>query len=406
MAKRKGIVSRSRKQSSLKRYPKKEREQRVLLGLVDLYIKLGQPVGSNTLKNSGFEDLSSATIRNYFSKLEEAGYLQQQHSSGGRIPTQSAYRLYIDEMRDREVLPEEAARSIRELGEVESPEIAGYLQRAAEVLSQLTHTAVFLSAPRFDHDVIRDIQLMRLDLRRLLCVFLTEFGLVHTEVLHLEWDLSEEAFSDVQLYFRWRIRGEEGPSPKLEEDDESRYQRLYNEVMMRYIVGYSNFTDEDVYRTGFSKLLDYPDFADMASLAAGLSLFESAQSMRLMLRESIRSSSCRVWVGDDLTPYSRHKIDCSVVSMPYRIHQGVVGAIGLLGPMRLPYAQVFGILRAMTDEVSRSLTKTVYRFKMTYRCPQSSDVYLQDEERFLLEERGPILLEDKRLSQRGRKRKI
>src|SRR5438445_6912236 len=77
-----------------KKPPKDQREKLVLLGLVELYLKLGAPVGSNTLRENGFEHLSSATIRNYFAKLEEGGYLKQQHSSGGRIPTSLAFKLY------------------------------------------------------------------------------------------------------------------------------------------------------------------------------------------------------------------------------------------------------------------------------------------------------------------------
>ena len=86
----------------LKSFPKKKtgktvRERKVLFGLVEHYIKTGKPVGSHALKEAGFEELSSATIRNYFANLEEEGFLNQQHSSGGRIPTNRAYRLYAQE---------------------------------------------------------------------------------------------------------------------------------------------------------------------------------------------------------------------------------------------------------------------------------------------------------------------
>src|SRR5580693_4132773 len=79
-----------------KKLPKNDREQAVLIGLVELYLKTGKPIGSSTLQDHGFESLSSATIRNYFSKMEAAGYLKQQHTSGGRIPTAKAFRLYAD----------------------------------------------------------------------------------------------------------------------------------------------------------------------------------------------------------------------------------------------------------------------------------------------------------------------
>ena len=89
-----GELLKTWKPVSIKRMGKHDRERRVLLGLVDYYIQTGKPVGSNTLKEAGFGDLSSATIRNYFAHLEEEGYLLQSHSSGGRIPTHLAYRVY------------------------------------------------------------------------------------------------------------------------------------------------------------------------------------------------------------------------------------------------------------------------------------------------------------------------
>src|SRR5947207_2890936 len=142
---------------TLKRVKKSERERYVLLGLVELYLKTGQPIGSNTLKDAGFHDLSSATIRNYFANLEEAGYLKQQHISGGRVPTPLAYKLYADENLGKGIVNEKEEKQLKELRQ-ETREIAAYLQQAAERLSQLTGYAVFLSAPRFDHDFILDIK--------------------------------------------------------------------------------------------------------------------------------------------------------------------------------------------------------------------------------------------------------
>src|SRR5438045_1193035 len=92
-----------------RKLPKADREHSVLLGLIELYLKTGKPIGSHTLQENGFDSLSSATIRNYFSKMEEAGYLKQQHTSGGRIPTQKAFRLYADSYLNEGVIEGEQA---------------------------------------------------------------------------------------------------------------------------------------------------------------------------------------------------------------------------------------------------------------------------------------------------------
>ena len=108
------------KQTTLKSLPSKkpsktDRERSVLLGLVDLYLKLGKPIGSQTLQDHGFESLSSATIRNYFSKMESDGFLKQQHTSGGRIPTAKAFRLYADDSVHEGLIEERRPEGLREV---------------------------------------------------------------------------------------------------------------------------------------------------------------------------------------------------------------------------------------------------------------------------------------------------
>ncbi len=284
----------------VKRMGKEDREQRILLGLVEHFIQTGKPVGSNTLKETGFGDLSSATIRNYFAELEKQGYLIQSHFSGGRIPTYLAYRTfasyYINTEEELEVNPFDKLKvnSIRE-------KLLFFLQEAAEKLSNEINCAVFLSAPRFDHDFINQIKLVYLDAFRCLSVLITDFGVVQTEILHLPKKFSAFAIKRIESYFRWRLTGLEKPD-NLEAEEEEIGQKFYNELMLRYVVGYSNFVDEDIYRTGFSRLLNYSDFQETSSLASGLALFENAQSMRLLLKECKALNRLKFWIGDDLSP--------------------------------------------------------------------------------------------------------
>src|SRR3989344_4935062 len=114
----------SYKSLTAKKLPKTDREQAVLLGLIELYLKTGKPIGSHTLQENGFESLSSATIRNYFSKMETQGYLKQQHTSGGRIPTEKALRLYADTYHDRGVIEKEQEEVLERALKKETKEIA------------------------------------------------------------------------------------------------------------------------------------------------------------------------------------------------------------------------------------------------------------------------------------------
>lgn len=377
----------------IKRMGKQDREKLVLLGLVEHYIKSGRPVGSNTLKEAGFDDLSSATIRNYFAHLEDEEFLIQSHASAGRIPTDKAYRFYAQASLNANDLTDHPAFAT--FRSFDSKEIALFLQDAAEKLSSATNCAVFLSAPRFDHDFIVDLKLVHLDAFRCLSIIITDFGVVQTEILHLPHKLSSFAIKRIESYFHWRLTGLNQPE-HLEPEEETIAQKFYNELLLRYVVGYSNFVDEDIYRTGFSRLLSYPDFQESHMLASGLALFESMQSMRLLLKECRALDQLKFWVGSDLATYTDSDPHCAVVAIPYYINNNPVGAVGILGPTRLPYRELFGMIRAFSDEISQALTKTLYKYKISFRQPEWGKPYLQKEEQRLLGQSRLMLIEDQR----------
>lgn len=378
---------------AIKKIGKQDRERRVLLGLVDYYIRTGKPVGSNSLKEAGFGDLSSATIRNYFAHLEEAGFLMQAHSSGGRIPTDLAYRIYAEE--NLEIEPNEDQRALfQDFQQFDSRELALFLQKAAESLSQVTQCAVFLSAPRFDHDYVIDLKLVPLDMARCLCVLITDFGIVKTEIIHLPEKLSTFSIKRIESYFHWRLTGIGYPE-NLEPEEEALGQKFYNELMLRFIVGYSYFADEDIYRTGFSRLLHYADFQEAKVLASALSLFENVQAMRLILKECKARDCLKYWIGDELAPFIADS-NCSVLAIPYFINYQAIGSVGILGPTRLPYETLFQTLRLFSERVSETITRNIYKFKISFRQPESGKLYLQREDARLMAQSTQNLLEDKR----------
>jgi heat-inducible transcriptional repressor len=377
-----------------KKNHKSNREKQVLLGLVEFYLNTGKPVGSHTLQNAGFENISSATIRNYFANLEEEGYLSQQHASSGRIPTPKAFRLYAEEYVETTVISPEDEQALRPLRTMESREIAAYLQQAAEMLSQLTHQAVFLSAPRFDQDFVVDLKLVAIDHARCLGILVTDFGVVQPEIIFVDKKLNAFSVKRLEQYFHWRLTGHDKPSA-ITKEEELLGQKIYNELMVRYIVGYSNFTDEEIFRTGFSKLAAYTDYQTPSALAVSLALFEDAHNMRLLLRECAKHNRLKVWIGEDLMPFSKEVPACSVLAIPYKINQHNVGSLGLLGPIQIPYRRLFGILRVFSEYISETLTRHVFKYKLSFRQPHRAASQIE-KELPLLTHPSFFLLEDKR----------
>ena len=369
---------------SSKNTGKNERERKVLFGLIEHYIKTGRPVGSQALQESGFDDLSSATIRNYFAHLEDEGYLTQQHTSGGRLPTQKAFRLFAKENLDKGMIGKEEAEGLFSLSQIETKEVVVAMQKIAEELSRLTSTAVLLSSPRFDQDSLLDVKVIPIDTGRLLVILITDFGSIHTEILYADRPIHTFGAKRIEAYFRSRLLGLEKPE-NLEPDEEKIAQKFYNETMVRYLVSYSHFIEEELFKTGFSKLLNFPEFHDPATLSHSLSLFENHQGLRLILKDALKHDTLRVWIGDDLIPYASYTDDLALIALPYRINGRPAGALGLLGPSRLPYPHLFGIMQAASDALSHMLTKNIYKFKISVREPGLSTLRLEGPQVKLLE---------------------
>lgn len=359
-----------------KKLPKSDREQAVLFGLIELYLKTGKPVGSQTMQEHGFESLSSATIRNYFSKLDEEGYLKQHHTSGGRIPTEKALRLYAEKYRLEGVVEKEQETILEQAFSKETSAIASLLNQAAEGLSELTQCAVFLSAPRFDQDFIQNVKLVGIDATTVLSVVVTDFGLIRTETIYLEKPVTPLFLRTCEEYFLWRIT--KGEKPLFQTDAETKLaQKIYNEVMVRHVVGYANFPNEEIVRAGLARLLSYPEFNDATALANSLALLEDEGEMRAILRKALEQNELVLWVGDDLCPHVPPESECAVIAIPYRINQALAGSIAILGPTRLPYRNLFGMLQMMSEKLSQALTKNLYKYKITFRTPKNADKLIE-----------------------------
>jgi len=370
---------------------KADREYKVLLGLVAYYVQHARPVGSETLRDAGFGDLSSATIRNYFVSLEQEGYLLQHHISGGRIPTDKAYRAYAEASLDD--MQREKAHAIglphfEPEGAGEMKEVVGYLQKMTESVSELSKCAAFLSAPRFDQDFVVDMKLVGFDQGNVVAALLTNFGLIHTEVLHSPEKLSAHSLKRIESYFRSRLLASPLPVADLEKEELELASRFYQEAMARYLVRYSHFAEDDLYRAGFSKLLRYPEFCDAESLVSSLSLFENRKALRTLIRESMKTKNGqpKFWIGKDLFTHLSTEPNAAIIACPYHIGQRVAGAIGILGPMRMPYKEQFMLLTDAAEAISKCLTGSLMKYKISYRTPNAEALEFIHKKQLLLED--------------------
>lgn len=351
---------------------KEQKEKEVLLGLVELYLSSGKAIGSNTLRENGFDHISSATIRNYFASLEAKDYLKQHHTSGGRTPTDKALRLYTKtllEDKGRISLPKDDLNFLESIICKETKHLSFYLQEVTEALSDLTSLSTLITAPRFERDFISKIIITKVDQGRALCIIVTDFGFIHTETLYLPVHTSTFSLKRMEEYFHYRLTSLD--RPVLSEEEEAFAKHAYNEVVLRHFISYANMDHPDIYKGGFAKLLRHSEFHDPETLSGTLSLFENNKSLQDLL---YNNDKLKLHIGDDLKEHISAPYKTTLIQIPYYIHNKVVGNIAILGPTRINYKDLIAVLESVSSMLSDNLTKSLYKYQLTYRMPKAKEV--------------------------------
>lgn len=332
-----------------------DRARLLLKALVERYIAEGQPVGSRTLSRASGLELSPATIRNVMSDLEELGLIVSPHTSAGRIPTARGYRLFVDTMLTTQ-------RDQLSGGGIAAPRLAPdqpqkVLSNAAHMLSSLSQFVGVVMAPRRT-SVFRHIEFLRLSEKRFLVIIVSPDGDVQNRVIFTEADYTQSQLIEASNFLNSHYAG-----MAIEEVRE----RLQNEVealrgeiatLMQAAVQVSSEAIEsrdEVVVSGERNLLAVSDFSsDMGNLRKLFDLFEQKAQLMRLLDVSSRAEGVRIYIGGEsqVIPYQ----ELSVVTAPYEVDGQVVGTLGVIGPMRMPYEKMIQIVDITSKLVSTALS--------------------------------------------------
>jgi heat-inducible transcriptional repressor len=332
-----------------------DRARLLLKALVERYIADGQPVGSRTLSKASGLELSPATIRNVMSDLEGLGLIVSPHTSAGRIPTALGYRLFVDTMRTTQTDPfMNAGLSAQRLAPDQPLKV---LSSAAHMLSSLSQFVGVVMAPRRS-SVFRHIEFLRLSERRFLVIIVSPDGDVQNRVIFTEADYTQSQLVEAANFLNSHYAG-----MAIEEVRE----RLKNEVealrgeiatLMQTAVQVSSEAIEsrdEVVISGERNLLTVSDFSnDMGNLRKLFDLFEQKAQLMKLLDVSSRAEGVRIYIGGEsqVIPYQ----ELSVVTAPYEVDGQVVGTLGVIGPMRMPYEKMIQIVDITSKLVSTALS--------------------------------------------------
>lgn len=333
-----------------------ERKLKILQAIIRTYLETGEPVGSRTISKYSDLNLSSATIRNEMSDLEEMGYILQPHTSAGRIPSDKGYRLYVDTMLD------DKAQEVHDM-KAELTEKAGkiddLLKRVAKLLAVNTNYATMVSGPRYASKKVKFIQLTLVDERSLLVVIVLDNNVVKNKMIHMEDSMDQETLLRLNFIMNTTLNGLDVMDMNLAVIQKIKEQMgAHNSVIdsVLEIIGSALTEDEDleIYTSGATNILKYPELADKSNAAQILSAFEEKKDLNEWIEQepvgqNDDNHAIQVYIGGETQVESME--DCSLVTATYRIDDGVYGKVGIVGPKRMDYDKVVATLQSMMEQL-------------------------------------------------------
>ena len=333
-----------------------ERKLKILQAIIRTYLETGEPVGSRTISKYSDLNLSSATIRNEMSDLEEMGYILQPHTSAGRIPSDKGYRLYVDTMLD------DKAQEVHDT-KVELEEKAGkiddLLKSVAKLLAVNTNYATMVSGPRYASKKVKFIQLTLVDDSDLLAVIVLDNNVVKNKMIHMKESMDQETVLRLNFIMNTTLNGLDVMEMNLAVIQKIKEQMgAHNSVIdsVLEIIGNALTEDEDleIYTSGATNILKYPELADKSNAAQILSAFEEKKDLNQWIEQepvgqNDDNHAIQVYIGGETQVESMK--DCSLVTATYRIDDGVYGKVGIVGPKRMDYDKVVATLQSMMEQL-------------------------------------------------------
>lgn len=335
-----------------------ERKKKILRAIIQDYIASAEPIGSRTIARKFDLGVSPATIRNEMSDLEELGFIEQPHTSAGRIPSDAGYRYYVDFLMDPPVLDEgeknliekETTRRIHEIQEVVS--------QTSKLLSQLTSLTSVVLGPQKGKSPFSKMYFLPYQPGQAIMVVVKENGVVENHIVDIGEDVTAEELQEVATIFNQKLQGY-----SLGQVRRTMLHEIYNELtkqrrlidnaleLLGPILNDGNEEKDRIYLGGTLNMLNQPEFRDLEKIKTLLKAFEEDGQLKKLI--STKQEGLTVTIGGEnkLEEFQ----DCSVISATFRLDGEVVGAVGILGPTRMDYAKAMAIVDYTTRSLNRLL---------------------------------------------------
>lgn len=338
-----------------------ERKKIILEAIIRTYLETGEPVGSRTISKYTDLNLSSATIRNEMSDLEEMGYIIQPHTSAGRIPSDKGYRFYVD------CIMEDKNREVSEMKELmieRQDKMELVLKQVVKVLASNTNYAAMVSAPSYHRNKVKFIQLSQVDEKQLVAVVVVEGNIVKNKIIDVSEALDNETLLKLNMLLNTNLNGlslEEinlGMIAKLKEQA-GIHSDIVSEVLDAVAEAIKVEDDLEIYTSGATNIFRYPELSDSERASELINTFEEKKPLTELVQETLadeNNSGIQVYIGNE-TPVQAMK-DCSVITATYELEEGMQGTIGIIGPKRMDYEKSLGAMKTLMAQLDKIFKKT------------------------------------------------
>ena len=337
-----------------------ERKLKILQAIIADFIRTAEPVGSRTISKNYDLGISPATIRNEMSDLEELGYLTHPHTSSGRVPSEKAYRLYVNQMMNKRELTEEEKTSISMQLNSNVTELENLVQRAAHVLSEITNLTAFALTPRQDHDTLKYINLLPVDEKTVVLMLVSESGKVSNTAVKLDRPISEETLQLLAKTMTYNYRGKTLSEAltfdiiKAVKSDAEAMTMFEKNIVPNFVRTLEDMLNVHLYMDGLTNIFSLPEYNDLDKAKMFLEMVNKKDDLTKTLIN--RDNGVIITIGNE--NQNEMMQDCSLISATYHVDGKMVGKIGVIGPTRMIYGDVTSVVEYLTENISKAFMIT------------------------------------------------
>jgi heat-inducible transcriptional repressor len=337
-----------------------ERKLRILQAIVGDFIRSAEPVGSRTLSKKLDMGISPATIRNEMSDLEEMGFLTHPHTSAGRVPSDKAYRLYVNNLMQRYELPEEEKHIIEEKLTKNVTELERTIQRAATLLSELTNLTSFAITPNQEANHLKYINFLPVDETTVVLMIVTETGKVSNTAIKMKVPYTEENLTLLSKVMTYNYKGKKLSDIltldiiKNFKSDIEVMSRLVETIRPNFISTLENMLNVELFLDGLTNIFSIPEYNDLEKAKVFLEMINKKKHFTDVLLN--RENGVIITIGNE-NPEDVMR-ECSLITATYHVNGKLVGKLGVIGPTRMKYDEVTSIIEYITENINQTFKLT------------------------------------------------